>query len=95
MLNHCAHLTKNWLFLRVREFCHFVLLISTKEVFAEYGVRSIQDISALRGNHYEAVILAVAHRDFRTLNIADLHDGTAVVYDIKGILPEDQISGRL
>ena len=28
VLNHCAHLTKFWLFLRVREFCLFVLLTS-------------------------------------------------------------------
>ena len=30
VLNHCAHLTKNWLFLRVGEFCLFVLLTSTR-----------------------------------------------------------------
>ena len=29
VLNHCAHLTKFWLFLRVGEFCLFVLLTST------------------------------------------------------------------
>ena len=46
-------------------------------------------------SNYEAVILAVAHREFLALDLADLHDGTAVIYDIKGILPEDQISGRL
>ena len=28
VLNHCAHLTKFWLFLRVGEFCLFVLLTS-------------------------------------------------------------------
>jgi len=70
-------------------------LADPEEVFAEYGIRSVQDVKTLRNNNYEAVILAVAHRDFLALNLADLHDGTAVIYDIKGILPEDQISGRL
>lgn len=70
-------------------------LADPEEVFAEYGIRSVQDVKTLRSNNYEAVILAVAHRDFLALNLADLHDGTAVIYDIKGILPEDQISGRL
>lgn len=70
-------------------------LADPEEVFAEYGIRSVQDVMTLRSNNYEAVILAVAHRDFLALNLADLHDGTAVIYDIKGILPEDQISGRL
>lgn len=70
-------------------------LADPEEVFAEYGIRSVQDINALRNSNYEAVILAVAHREFLTLDLSDLHDGTAVIYDIKGILPEDQISGRL
>ena len=70
-------------------------LADPEEVFAEYGIRSVQDINTLRNSNYEAVILAVAHREFLALDLADLHDGTAVIYDIKGILPEDQISGRL
>lgn len=70
-------------------------LADPEEVFAEYGIRSVQDINALRNSNYEAVILAVAHREFLALDLADLHDGSAVIYDIKGILPEDQISGRL
>ena len=70
-------------------------LADPEEVFAEYGIRSVQDVKTLRNSNYEAVILAVAHRDFLALNLADLHDGTAVIYDIKGILPANQISGRL
>ena len=70
-------------------------LADPEEVFAEYGIRSVQDINTLRNSNYEAVILAVAHREFLALDLADLHDGTAVIYDIKGILPEDQICGRL
>ena len=70
-------------------------LADPEEVFAEYGIRSVRDVNSLRKNNYEAVILAVAHREFLTLDLADLHDGSAVIYDIKGILPEDQISGRL
>lgn len=70
-------------------------LADPEEVFAEYGIRSVQDINTLRNSNYEAVILAVAHREFLTLDLADLHDGSAVIYDIKGILPANQISGRL
>ena len=70
-------------------------LADPEEVFAEYGIRSVRDVKSLRANNYEAVILAVAHREFLTLDLADLHDGSAVIYDIKGILPADQVSGRL
>ncbi len=70
-------------------------LADPEEVFAEYGIRSVRDVNSLRANNYEAVILAVAHREFITLDLASLHDGSAVIYDIKGILPADQVSGRL
>ena len=70
-------------------------LADPEEVFAEYGIRSVRDVNSLRANNYEAVILAVAHREFLTLDLASLHDGSAVIYDIKGILPADQVSGRL
>ena len=70
-------------------------LADPEEVFAEYGIRSVRDVKSLRANNYEAVILAVAHREFLTLDLASLHDGSAVIYDIKGILPADQVSGRL
>ena len=64
-----------------------------QEVMHEYGLKSH---SALNGNHYQAIILAVAHHQFKTLNLQDLASNQhCVIYDIKGILPQDQIAGRL
>ena len=64
-----------------------------QEVMHEYGLKSH---SALNGSKYEAVILAVAHKEFQTLNLRALASSQhSIVYDIKGILPQDEIDGRL
>ena len=64
-----------------------------QEVRHQYGLESL---SALNGNHYQAIILAVAHHQFKALNLQDLASNQhCVIYDIKGILPQDQIAGRL
>jgi len=64
-----------------------------QEVMHEYGLESH---SALNGNHYQAIILAVAHHQFKALNLQDLASNQhCVIYDIKGILPQDQVAGRL
>ena len=65
------------------------------EVKKEYGVESVQDLSKLPLDAYDAIVLAVAHKEFTTLDIAQFSDGNAVVYDIKGILPKEQVDGRL
>ena len=64
-----------------------------QEVMHEY---SLESHSALNGNHYQAIILAVAHNQFKALNLQDLASNQhCVIYDIKGILPQDQVAGRL
>ncbi len=44
---------------------------------------------------YDVVILAVAHKEFLTLDIKSLLNENGIVYDVKGILPRDVIDGRL
>ncbi len=64
-----------------------------EEVMHEYGLESL---SELNGNHYEAIILAVAHRAFTALDIRSLSSGSdTVIYDAKGVLPLDGADGRL
>lgn len=52
----------------------------------------------LKENHYDAVILAVAHEQFKQLgvdNIRKLAKSNGVVFDIKYQFPEDTVDGRL
>jgi len=62
------------------------------EVKEEYGVEMITK----PGKDYNAVINAVAHNEFRKLDIKKLKkDKDAVVYDVKAILDKKEIDGRL
>ncbi|MFA7711490.1 MAG: nucleotide sugar dehydrogenase [Candidatus Neomarinimicrobiota bacterium] len=68
-----------------------------KEVKHEYGVELIGDFDMKLKNskipHYDAIVLAVAHDVFKSLDLASLKNGNAIVYDVKGILKE--YDGRL
>ena len=44
---------------------------------------------------YDAIILAVAHQKFMTIDIKDLLKEHGVVYDVKGVLPRALVDGRL
>ena len=58
----------------------------------EYGVTIQNNIPSAR---YDAVILAVAHNEFKELSIQNYLNSLSVVYDVKGILNKDLVDGRL
>jgi len=64
-----------------------------EHVMHEYNIDIVNNIS--NKEKYDTVILAVAHKEFQTLDIRTLVKGNGVVYDVKGILPRDIVDGRL
>lgn len=65
------------------------------EVELEYGVTTLKDFNQLSGT-YDAIIVAVSHREFFNLDYNQLKKSTSsVIYDIKGILDKAMIDGRL
>jgi UDP-N-acetyl-D-glucosamine/UDP-N-acetyl-D-galactosamine dehydrogenase len=61
----------------------------------EYGVRPIRTLAA---RHYDVVVVAVAHRQFRDLGaqgVRRLCRKSHVLYDIKHVFPAAQVDGRL
>lgn len=64
------------------------------EVEREYGIASKKNIGELASD-YDAVILAVSHRQFADLDVAAFGKKNAVIFDIKGILPKEDVTGRL
>lgn len=63
------------------------------DVKREYG---IDIVSVLPPNKYDAVIVAVAHDEFKCLDIRSLlRSQNGVVYDVKGILPKECVDARL
>lgn len=66
------------------------------KVEKEYGVSIVSEgIQTLKGQ-FDAVILAVAHEEFKKIEIRSLlNNPNGVVYDVKGMLDRNIIDGRL
>ncbi|MCF1421381.1 nucleotide sugar dehydrogenase [Mangrovimonas futianensis] len=67
---------------------------SEDEVREEYGLPLISDASQLAAT-YDAVILAVSHKEFLDLNIARMKANKTVVFDVKSLLPRELVDARL
>lgn len=65
---------------------------SPEIVRREYGV---DVINQLPSEKYDAVILAVAHKDFEKLSVRDLTTDKGVVYDVKGFLKSEECDAKL
>jgi UDP-N-acetyl-D-galactosamine dehydrogenase len=52
-------------------------------------------VNTLPDDKYDVIILAVAHKEFLTVNLKTLLRENGLIYDVKGILPRDVIDGRL
>lgn len=68
-----------------------------EKVKSNYGITlTAKSLDELKGQ-FDAVILAVAHKEFRNFNLRDfLRDPqTGVVYDVKGVADRAQVDARL
>ncbi len=66
---------------------------SPSEVIHEYNIEISNELN--KSEQYGAVILAVAHQQFKEIDISGYKDNGAIIYDVKGILPRDLIHARL
>ena len=65
---------------------------SVENVKKEYG---LDVINTLPDNQFDAVVLAVAHEQFMSIDLSGLLKKNHVIYDVKGILNRQLIDGRL
>jgi UDP-N-acetyl-D-galactosamine dehydrogenase len=63
-----------------------------QEVQHEYGVLSSKNIPQ---DKFDAIVLAVSHREFGSLEITDLLSEQAVLFDVKGHLNLQIVDGKL
>ena len=61
----------------------------------EYGITVQSHLSSLISHPYDAVVLAVAHKEFLGMDVRSLVKEGGVVYDVKGVLPRDVVDARL
>ena len=62
-----------------------------KEVKHEYGLSLISALD----KKYSAIVLAVSHEDFKSINWSEIKNQNTIVYDVKGFLDKSLITGRL
>ena len=68
------------------------------EVRHEYGLEIETKIQKLKSKAYSAIVLAVAHDEFKAMSEAELKalgSDPCVIYDIKNVLPRDLVDARL
>ena len=66
-----------------------------EEVKKCYNFNAVNDFSALEPARYDAVVAAVAHRQFAELDWSVFSKSDRVIFDVKGFLPPELIDGRL
>jgi UDP-N-acetyl-D-galactosamine dehydrogenase len=62
-----------------------------EEVKNEYGINTVSEL----GSEYGAIVLTVAHKEFEELNIEELKNENAVVFDTKSFFKIEEIDARL
>lgn len=84
----------------IKEFVEFGCEVDVCDPWAD--VREVKDVyglnllSKINGDKYDAIVLAVSHKEFEDLDISALRSGSnAVIYDIKGVLPKELVDCRL
>lgn len=58
----------------------------------EYGINIL---NVLTNERFDAIILAVAHKEFTNLDLANIANHNCIVYDVKGVLESRDIDGKL
>lgn len=66
-----------------------------QEVMHEYGVKVLNDLNEASHKEFDVVVLGVSHSEFAQLDIVSLCAPLSVVYDVKSVLPLEEIDGRL
>ena len=73
---------------------------SAEEVKHEYGIEILDiptnssPLGRIEGG-YGAIILAVAHNEFKETDLTKHKSTGAVIFDVKGVLPKEVVDGRL
>ena len=67
---------------------------SKEEVKHEYNLDLMTDASEIKDN-YDAIILAVSHKEFLELEIQSLKSDIGVIFDVKSLLPKQIVDARL
>jgi UDP-N-acetyl-D-galactosamine dehydrogenase len=84
--------------------CHVDIIdpwASPKHVYEEFGLtlKPVSELPTVNGktliDHYDAVVITVAHREFQTYDFSAMMACNKVICDVKGMLPKVNVDVRL
>ena len=67
---------------------------SAEEVKHEYGLNLITSSNLLKAQ-YDAIILAVSHKEFLELDLTKMKSKCGVIFDVKSLFPKNLVDARL
>ncbi len=67
---------------------------SVNEVKHEYGLDLIKSSNSLKGE-YDAIVLAVSHKEFLELDLKRMKSNCGVIFDVKSLFPKSLVDARL
>lgn len=65
------------------------------EVLHEYQLVTTNNIADIQSQPFDAIILTVAHDEFKTLDLGTIQCNNCVIYDVKGFLNKEDVDARL
>lgn len=68
---------------------------SPEEVYEEYGLKLASGEVMSKLGEFQAVVFAVAHKEFCEMKIDKRQLANTIVFDLKGIFPKEQVDARL
>lgn len=67
---------------------------SVDEVKHEYGLDLIKSSNSLK-TEYDAIVLAVSHKEFLELDLSRMKSNFGVIFDVKSLFPKNLVDARL
>lgn len=67
---------------------------TAEEVHHEYGIDLIKKEDDISGK-YDAVIVAVSHKEFKTMDLGKFCNNDCIIFDVKATLPKEKVNARL
>ena len=66
-------------------------LVNEEVTLKEYEITLISQLE----NSYDAIVLAVAHDEFKQIDFQQYKSAGVLIYDVKGIIPNELVAGKL
>ena len=73
---------------------HYLWEMEEDEVKKEFGISLLSETTQLK-KAYGAIILTVAHKEFKGFDLDRYTEENSVIFDVKSFLPKDKIDGSL